>query len=118
MNKEIVESVADYFKDKHNNTLLTISTDDFEFDYSGNGVIDIRYNYEFDCVLIACIWFIESENMIGLYLYHDKYNGSSSHYRWDINDPKSIIEIEEYIEEHIEEHIKSNDEQRNSRICS
>lgn len=96
MNKEIVESVVDHFKNKYES--LTILAEHLEWPEANHyySIIDFKHK-----LLVAriCIWFIESENIIDLCLYNN--NNILSDYRWDVNDPKCILEIEEHIEKHI-----------------
>lgn len=98
MNKEIVESIADYFKNKY--MLLAISVDNVCVK-NYYGIIDLEYKDS--TVFIARMW-LESEN-IDLYLYN-KTAYKTTYYRWNINDPKCITEIEKYIERHIERYRK------------
>lgn len=116
----IIEVLADYFKDKYNNTHdLMISLPLFYCDHiciryvypakslnqKHNNITDINFRYE----LIISIGI--NEDNINLYLYdHDNIGSKCPHteikHKWHINDPKCILEIEEYTEKHIN-HIKN-----------
>lgn len=92
-----IEFIINYFKDKYPSLTISINNSDYPgtiFSWS-NGVISFKYKSSY----IARIW-LESENIIDLYLY-DNNDNVFSYYQGHINNPKYIEEIEKHIEKHI-----------------